>query len=96
MQKIRSFSLALLLAVVYWAPLARVLSLADPGASGWALAVGMSLVPLLVGQLALRSRSAPGELTFVSPAPDSLPTRVARGRDTPQLVPPGPETGPGA
>ena len=66
--------LALLLAVVYWAPLARVLSLADPGASGWALAVGMSLVPLLVGQLALRSRSAPGELTFVSPAPDSLPT----------------------
>jgi Ca2+-transporting ATPase len=47
--------LALLLLAVYWLPLARVLSVANPGASGWSLAVASSLVPLLVGQLSLAS-----------------------------------------
>ena len=43
----------LLLVAVYWSPLAAVLSLADPGTSGWTVALGASLVPLLVGQLML-------------------------------------------
>jgi Ca2+-transporting ATPase len=49
--------LALLLLAVYWPPLARVLSTADPGASGWAVALALSFVPLIVGQLTL---TAPG------------------------------------
>jgi Ca2+-transporting ATPase len=44
---------AMLLLAVYWPQLARVLSVADPGASGWALAIGMSLVPLVAGQMML-------------------------------------------
>jgi Ca2+-transporting ATPase len=48
----------LLLAAVYVGPLARVLKVTDPGAGGWALAVGMSLVPCVLGQvwLGLRGR----------------------------------------
>jgi len=46
---------ALLALAVHWAPLARVLSVVDPGASGWATALGFSLLPLLVGQRALGS-----------------------------------------
>jgi len=48
--------MAILLVAVYWPPLAQVLSLANPGRSGWALAAGASLVPLLAGQLSLISR----------------------------------------
>jgi Ca2+-transporting ATPase len=54
---------ALLLLAVYWPPLALVLSVADPGASGWALAIGMSLVPLAVGQMML----LPGLRRRISP-----------------------------
>jgi Ca2+-transporting ATPase len=43
----------LLLAAVYVPPLARVLRVAKLGAEGWSLAVGASLLPLLVGQLAM-------------------------------------------
>jgi Ca2+-transporting ATPase len=42
---------ALLLAAVYVPGLARVLQVVDPGAVGWALAAGMSLVPWVVGQV---------------------------------------------
>ena len=48
--------LALLLLAVYWVPLAAVLSVAKPGASGWALAATLSLVPLAVGQVTLLRR----------------------------------------
>lgn len=44
---------ALILSAVYWPPLADVLSLVDPGPSGWATAILLSLVPLLVGQMSL-------------------------------------------
>ncbi len=47
---------ALLLLAVYWPPLARILSAADPGASGWAVAVAFSLLPLVAGQLSLLPR----------------------------------------
>jgi Ca2+-transporting ATPase len=55
--------LVLLLLAVYWAPLAGVLSLTDPGPAGWLLALVLSLVPLLVGQgLLWRLRGgAPGD-----------------------------------
>ncbi len=43
----------LLLAAVYWPALADLLSIADPRLAGWAIAGAMSLLPLLVGQLAL-------------------------------------------
>ena len=46
---------ALIIAAVHLAPLAAVLRLAPPGAGGWALAVGASLVPVTVG-LALPRR----------------------------------------
>jgi Ca2+-transporting ATPase len=49
--------LALLLLAVYWPPLAGVLTAADPGASGWTIAVSLSLVPLIAGQLTLLRRS---------------------------------------
>jgi Ca2+-transporting ATPase len=45
--------LALLLAAVYWPALADLLSIVDPGLSGWAVAILFSLVPLVVGQLSL-------------------------------------------
>jgi Ca2+-transporting ATPase len=48
---------ALLLAAVYVPPLAQVLSVADPGPQGWAIALAMSAVPLLVGQLTLALRA---------------------------------------
>jgi len=42
---------ALLLAAAFTVPLlARVLNVHDPGAAGWAVVLGMSLVPLVVGQ----------------------------------------------
>ncbi|RJP16051.1 MAG: cation-transporting P-type ATPase [Candidatus Abyssobacteria bacterium SURF_5] len=41
----------LLLLAVYLPILALVLNLTDPGQKGWALIVGMSLVPLVIGQL---------------------------------------------
>jgi Ca2+-transporting ATPase len=42
---------ALLLAAVYLPGLARVLQVQPPGAQGWLLVVGMSLVPLIGGRL---------------------------------------------
>ncbi len=42
---------ALVAVAVHWAPLAATLKLSDPGADGWGLALLMSLLPLLAGQL---------------------------------------------
>ncbi len=42
--------IVLLLAAVYVAPLSAVLKTSPPGGAGWLLLLGMSLVPLLVGQ----------------------------------------------
>ncbi|HXI21343.1 MAG TPA: HAD-IC family P-type ATPase, partial [Gemmatimonadales bacterium] len=50
--------LPLVLATVYLAPLARVLALHPPGGRGWMVVLGMSLMPLVVGQL-FRSRPRP-------------------------------------
>ncbi|MBT8047023.1 MAG: cation-transporting P-type ATPase [Xanthomonadales bacterium] len=44
--------LVLVLGAVYTPGINTLLGLADPGASGWALIVGMSLIPLLLGPLA--------------------------------------------
>jgi Ca2+-transporting ATPase len=41
---------------VHWSPLATILSITQPGTDGWALALGMSVVPLAVGQLSLALR----------------------------------------
>jgi Ca2+-transporting ATPase len=49
----------LLLLAVYFPVLAQVLKLANPGLRGWSLAVGLSLIPMVVGQFVL-SRE-PGE-----------------------------------
>ncbi|RJP74655.1 MAG: cation-transporting P-type ATPase [Candidatus Abyssobacteria bacterium SURF_17] len=47
----------LLLLAVYVPGLAHVLKVANPGSKGWILALGMSLIPLVIGQLlSLRSR----------------------------------------
>jgi Ca2+-transporting ATPase len=50
---------------VYWPPVATALSVANPGADGWALALAMSLLPLAVGQISLgirgRKPAAPGD-----------------------------------
>jgi len=43
----------LVLAAVYVRPLAALLTIADPGAEGWAIAIAMSALPLVVGQVAL-------------------------------------------
>jgi len=53
--------IALLLAALYVPPLARLLRVVDPGAEGWGVILGMSAIPVLVGQLAIewsRRRSA--------------------------------------
>jgi len=50
--------IVLLVLAVSWSPLADVLTLVPPGAVGWTVALGFSLVPLVVGQLALLARSA--------------------------------------
>jgi Ca2+-transporting ATPase len=51
--------LALIGLAIHWSPLAAVLSLTNPGGDGWALAIAMSLVPLLVGQISLAVRGRP-------------------------------------
>ncbi len=51
---------ALLVAAVHVPPFARVLSLTPPGARGWALALGASLVPWAVGQVAHAVRNRRG------------------------------------
>lgn len=68
----------LLVAAVHWAPLAGVLSLVPPGPSGWALALGFSFVPLVVGQLTLwvRSRRKP---TLRGPTGDAPGRSVRTG-----------------
>jgi len=43
----------LLLSTVYIPVLARVLNVSNPGVGGWLLILGMSLLPLVVGQVAL-------------------------------------------
>jgi Ca2+-transporting ATPase len=43
----------LLAATVYVPILAKVLNVANPGARGWLLVIGMSLLPVVVGQVAL-------------------------------------------
>jgi len=48
----------IMLAAVYFAPLANVLHVEPPTASAWGLVAGMSLVPLVVGQLAKVVRTA--------------------------------------
>ncbi len=48
---------AILLAAVYVEPLARLLSLHPPSAEAWLLVLGMSLVPLVVGQVAMTARA---------------------------------------
>jgi len=53
--------LALLLAAVHWPPLAGVLALESPGSSGWTLALGASVVPLVIGQLSLHWRRPRGD-----------------------------------
>jgi Ca2+-transporting ATPase len=42
--------IGLLLAAIYFPPFASVLSVVDPGVQGWLLILGMSLIPLVVGQ----------------------------------------------
>ncbi len=49
---------ALLLLAVHFKPLALVLSVVDPGLPGWGIALGFSLVPLVIGQLTLLSKSS--------------------------------------
>jgi Ca2+-transporting ATPase len=41
----------LLLLAVYWTPFANLLKLANPGLNGWLLIGGMSLIPLVIGQI---------------------------------------------
>jgi Ca2+-transporting ATPase len=48
----------LLLAAVYVPPLAQVLGVISPGGSGWLLILGMSLIPLLLGQAAIQVMGA--------------------------------------
>ena len=48
--------LGLLWLAVYWSPLAEILSITAPGASGWGLVIGCSLIPLVIGQLTLVRR----------------------------------------
>jgi len=50
--------LALIGAAVFWPPLVAVLSVAGPGVDGLCLALGMSLLPLAVGQLGLLLRGS--------------------------------------
>lgn len=50
--------LGLLLLAVHWAPLAGILSIANPGASGWTVAVAFSLIPMIVGQFNPRFAAA--------------------------------------
>jgi Ca2+-transporting ATPase len=75
---------ALIFAAVAWAPLARVLSVSDPGPEGWALALGASLVPLAVGQLTLlagrSAEPATDEAGLSEPSPD--PAAVSSGRSS--------------
>ncbi|MFG0316899.1 MAG: cation-translocating P-type ATPase [Planctomycetota bacterium JB042] len=63
----------LLVLAVEWAPLATVLSIVDPGAAGWGLALGASLVPLAVGQATMaftparRARRGPAARSAAPP-----------------------------
>lgn len=43
--------IVLLLLAVYVSPLATILSVVDPGLKGWGLIVGMSILPLIAGQI---------------------------------------------
>jgi P-type Ca2+ transporter type 2C len=48
--------IALLVAGVHWTPFAAVLAVENPGVAGWAVALGFSVIPLIVGQVALLLR----------------------------------------
>jgi Ca2+-transporting ATPase len=50
----------LVVAAVHLPGLSTVLQTADPGARGWALALGLSLLPWLVGQLAAGRKTPAG------------------------------------
>jgi Ca2+-transporting ATPase len=71
---------ALLVLAVRWTPLARVLSVADPGTDGWSFALAMSLLPLLFGQLALVLQRR-AELTRVDAPDRRAPPPPAPTRD---------------
>ncbi len=51
--------IVLLLAAVYLPGLSDVLNTQDPGRSGWALLLGMSLIPFVIGQLIRAFQSKP-------------------------------------
>jgi Ca2+-transporting ATPase len=51
----------LLLAAVYWPPLAMLLDTREPGLSGWSLILGMSLVPVAIGLVVPGIRFHSGE-----------------------------------
>ena len=48
----------LLVLGVHWTPFAEILSVEDPGFTGWGIALGFSLVPFAAGQLALLRRAS--------------------------------------
>lgn len=47
----------LLIMVVYIPVLADVLKLVDPGFKGWALVLGMSFLPYLIGQISIELKA---------------------------------------
>ena len=59
----------LLLAALHLRPLAALLSLEPPGPEGWAIVLGMSLLPLAVGQLVLALQRARARSASASNAP---------------------------
>lgn len=57
--------LALIASSVLWTPLARTLSISHPGGNGCGLAILMSLIPLVVGQIELSLRRPTSRLHFL-------------------------------
>ena len=70
--------LALVSLAIHWEPLALVLSVSAPGIDGWSLALGMSLLPLLVGQLGLVARERRGRTQGPAPRPGAGASRPVR------------------
>lgn len=59
----------LLLAALHLRPLRAVLSLEAPGPQGWAIVLGMSALPLLVGQIVLAVQGARASSAGIAKAP---------------------------